>query len=77
MRKLVNRIVCVFTFVTDIPILLLTMIYVTVIGFIAIMFGKMSFNEFWNEVKDTGSIDRLKILYVKLWRSFRDGELYS
>ena len=77
MRKLFNRLVCVFVFITDIPVLLLITMWVTINMALALLWPTASVSEYLDLIVDTGAIDRFKRLYAKLWRSFRDGELYS
>lgn len=75
-RKLFNRLVCVFSFITDIPILVFTLLMI-IIGAIGVIIRRtVTLKEYWRLVSDPG-LNHIKKLYANLWKSFRDGELYS
>lgn len=76
LRKMFNRVICIFTFVTDIPILVFILLMI-IIGIVGVIIRRnVTFKEYWSLTCENG-LSTIKHLYANLWKSFRDGELYS
>lgn len=74
--RMFNRLVCLFVFITDIPILVFVLLVLIISAIGNVILRRVTWKEFW-ELACTLSLNRLKQLYANLWKSFRDGELYS